>query len=85
MEAALKRDWNFRQSVDLMYGRAASFTDISPKLIEKIYTELLELLNENPSKFCGCIYLFKCIVYNASELEVYLNFDFNFKKFLYYY
>jgi len=36
MEAALKRDWNFRQSVDLMYGRAASFTDISPKLIEKI-------------------------------------------------
>lgn len=36
MKTALKRDWNFRQSVDLMYGRAASFTDISPKLIEKI-------------------------------------------------
>ncbi len=36
MRTALKRDWNFRQSVDLMYGRAASFTDISPKLIEKI-------------------------------------------------
>ncbi|MDG1666417.1 MAG: Glu/Leu/Phe/Val dehydrogenase [Hellea sp.] len=36
MGTALKRDWNFRQSVDLMYGRAASFTDISPKLIEKI-------------------------------------------------
>lgn len=36
MKTALKRDWNFRQSVDLMYGRAASFTDISPRLIEKI-------------------------------------------------
>jgi len=36
MKTALKKDWNFRQSVDLMYGRAASFTDISPKLIEKI-------------------------------------------------
>lgn len=36
MKTSLKRDWNFRQSVDLMYGRAASFTDISPKLIEKI-------------------------------------------------
>ena len=36
MKTALKRDWNFRQSVDLMYGRAASFTDIPPRLIEKI-------------------------------------------------
>jgi len=27
---------NFRQSVDIMYNRAASFTDISPKMIEKI-------------------------------------------------
>jgi len=30
------KELNFRQSVDLMFNRAASFMDISPKLIEKI-------------------------------------------------
>ena len=30
------KELNFRQSVDLMFNRAASFVDISPKMIEKI-------------------------------------------------
>ncbi|WP_409432928.1 Glu/Leu/Phe/Val family dehydrogenase [Litorimonas sp. RW-G-Af-16] len=36
MSQASGKELNFRQSVDLMFNRAASFTDISPKLIEKI-------------------------------------------------
>jgi len=31
-----QKELNFRQSVDLMFNRAASFMDISPKMIEKI-------------------------------------------------
>ncbi|WP_026942637.1 Glu/Leu/Phe/Val family dehydrogenase [Hellea balneolensis] len=31
-----QKELNFRQSVELMFNRAASFTDVSPKMIEKI-------------------------------------------------
>jgi len=31
-----QKELNFRQSVDLMFNRAASFTDVSSKMIEKI-------------------------------------------------
>lgn len=36
MATSSSKELNFRQSVDLMFNRAASFVDISPKLIEKI-------------------------------------------------
>lgn len=36
MTQSSQKELNFRQSVDLMFNRAASFTDISPKMIEKI-------------------------------------------------
>jgi len=36
MTQTSQKELNFRQSVDLMFNRAASFTDISPKMIEKI-------------------------------------------------
>jgi len=36
MTQSSQKELNFRQSVELMYNRAASFTDISPKMIEKI-------------------------------------------------
>ncbi len=36
MSKSSTKELNFRQSVDLMFNRAASFTDISPKMIEKI-------------------------------------------------
>lgn len=36
MSQSSSKELNFRQSVDLMFNRAASFVDISPKLIEKI-------------------------------------------------
>ena len=36
MTKSSQKELNFRQSVDLMFNRAASFTDISPKMIEKI-------------------------------------------------
>jgi len=36
MTISSAKELNFRQSVDLMFNRAASFMDISPKLIEKI-------------------------------------------------
>ena len=36
MSGNLSNELGFRQSVDLMFNRAASFTDISPHLIEKI-------------------------------------------------
>lgn len=36
MTQASRNELDFRGSVDLMFNRAASFTDISPKLIEKI-------------------------------------------------
>ena len=36
MSKSSANELNFRDSVDLMFNRAASFMDISPKLIEKI-------------------------------------------------
>jgi len=36
MSQSSPKELNFRQSVDLMFNRAASFVDISPKMIEKI-------------------------------------------------
>ena len=36
MAKAQTNELNFRQSVDLMFNRAASFMDLSPNLIEKI-------------------------------------------------
>lgn len=36
MSQSSPKELNFRQSVDLMFNRAASFVDISPKLVEKI-------------------------------------------------
>ncbi len=36
MAQSSSKELNFRQSVDLMFNRAASFVDISPKMIEKI-------------------------------------------------
>ena len=36
MTQSSQKELNFRQSVDLMFNRAASFTDVSPKMIEKI-------------------------------------------------
>jgi len=36
MTQTSQKELNFRQSVELMYNRAASFTDIPPKMVEKI-------------------------------------------------
>jgi len=36
MTQSSAKELNFRQSVDLMFNRAASFVDISPKMVEKI-------------------------------------------------
>lgn len=36
MSQSSSKELNFRQSVDLMFNRAASFVDISPRMIEKI-------------------------------------------------
>ena len=36
MSQPTSNELNFRQSVDLMFNRAASFVDISPRMIEKI-------------------------------------------------
>jgi glutamate dehydrogenase (NAD(P)+) len=36
MSQSSPKELNFRQSVDLMFNRAASFVDISPKMVEKI-------------------------------------------------
>ncbi len=36
MTQSSQKELNFRQSVELMFNRAASFTDVSPKMIEKI-------------------------------------------------
>jgi glutamate dehydrogenase (NAD(P)+) len=36
MAQTSSKELNFRQSVDLMFNRAASFVDISPKMVEKI-------------------------------------------------
>jgi len=36
MSKSSQKELNFRQSVDLMFNRAASFTDIGEKMIEKI-------------------------------------------------
>ena len=36
MSQPASNELNFRQSVDLMFNRAASFVDISPRMIEKI-------------------------------------------------
>ncbi len=36
MAQSSSKELNFRQSVDLMFNRAASFVDISPRMIEKI-------------------------------------------------
>lgn len=36
MSQTAAKELNFRQSVDLMFNRAASFTEVSPKMIEKI-------------------------------------------------
>lgn len=50
------------------------------KEIENIFTELLNLVAENPSMYGGCVYLFKTVVYNLSENEVYLDLDFDLIK-----
>ena len=36
MVKSSSKELNFRQSVDVMFNRAASFVDLSPKMIEKI-------------------------------------------------
>lgn len=48
--------------------------------IEKLFKELVELVNSNPSKYGGCIYLFKQIVYEVSEHELFLDFDYEIIK-----
>jgi hypothetical protein len=48
--------------------------------IEKLFKELLELVSNNPSKYGGCVYLFKQIVYEVSEHEQFLDFNFELIK-----
>jgi hypothetical protein len=48
--------------------------------IELIYEDLLKNVNKNISLYGGCVYLFKEIVYNVSEGEVWLDFNFEIIK-----
>ena len=47
------------------------------ELIEAQYEELLELVGENPNRYGGCVYIFKQMVLEKSEHEVWLDFDFD--------
>ena len=47
------------------------------EIVEEYFEQLLDLVNVNPNKYGGCVYLFMLMVKDKSEWEVWLDFDFD--------